>query len=106
MEAFMSTQLKPSGERIKQIDPVWDAIRANAKIVIADEPALTSMVMAHVLNHPTIDAALISRNSERLGDGDVSAELIRQTFQDPLLLRPETAGPPRAALAAPPARDP
>src|SRR5436190_24198568 len=100
MEAFMSTQLKPSGERIKQIDPVWDAIRANAKIVIADEPALTSMVMAHVLNQPTFEAAVISRISERLGDGDVSAELIRQTFQDALLFRPEIAGEARADLAA------
>jgi serine O-acetyltransferase len=105
MEASMSVQLKPS-DRIKQVDPVWDAIRANAKGVLADEPALASMVMAHVLNQPNFEAALISRISERLGDGDVSAELIRQTFQDALLFRPEIAGEARADLAATLERDP
>jgi serine O-acetyltransferase len=101
----MSTQLKPN-DRIKAVDPVWDAIRANAKGVVADEPALAAMVMAHVLNQPTFEAALISRLSERLGDGDVSAELIRQAFQDALLFRPEIAGESRADLAATRERDP
>jgi len=101
----MSVQLKPS-DKVKQVDPVWDAIRANAKRVISDEPTLTSMIMAHVLNQPTFEAALISRLSERLGDGDVSGELIRQTFQDALLFRPEIAGEARADLAATLERDP
>jgi serine O-acetyltransferase len=101
----MSTQLKPN-DRIKAVDPVWDAIRANGKGVVADEPALAAMVMAHVLNQPTFEAALISRLSERLGDGDVSAELIRQAFQDALLFRPEIAGESRADLAATLERDP
>ena len=87
----MSVQLKPS-DKVKQVDPAWDAVRANAKGIVADEPALAAMVMAHVLNQPTFEAALISRLSERLGDGDVSAELIRQDFQDALLFRPEIYG--------------
>ena len=94
----MSVQLKPS-DKIKQVDPVWDAVRANAKGVVADEPALAAMVMAHVLNQPNFESALISRISERLGDGDVSAELIRQAFQDALLFRPEIAGEARRWLA-------
>ena len=53
----MSVQLKPS-DKIKQVDPAWDAVRANAKAVVADEPALAAMVMAHVLNQPTFEAAL------------------------------------------------
>jgi serine O-acetyltransferase len=105
MEAPMSVQLKPS-DKIKPVDPAWDAVRANAKAVVADEPALAAMVMAHVLNQPTFEAALISRLSERLGDGDVSAELIRQAFQDALLFRPEIAGEARTDLAATLERDP
>jgi serine O-acetyltransferase len=100
-----SVQLKPS-DRIKQVDPVWDAVRANAKGIVADEPALAAMVMAHVLNQPNFESALVSRLSERLGDGDVSAELIRQAFQDALLFRPEIAGESRADLAATLERDP
>ncbi len=47
----MNLQLK-STANIKPVDPVWDAIRANARAVMAEEPALSSMVMANVLNHP------------------------------------------------------
>ncbi|HEY1154200.1 MAG TPA: serine O-acetyltransferase [Pseudolabrys sp.] len=101
----MSVQLTPS-DNIKPVDPAWDAVRANAKAMVVDEPALAAMVMAHVLNQPTFEAALISRLSERLGDGDVSAELIRQAFQDALLFRPEIAGEARADLAATLERDP
>jgi serine O-acetyltransferase len=105
MEAGMSVQLKPN-DKVKRVDPVWDAIRANAQAMVRDEPALTSMVMAHVLNHGNFEAALISRLSERLGDGDVSAELIRQAMVDALLFRPEIAGEARADLAATLERDP
>lgn len=101
----MTAQAK-SSSRVKTVDPVWDAIRANAKAVVADEPALTSMVMTHVLNHATFEAALISRLSARLADADASAELIRQAMQDALLFRPEIAGEGRADLAATLERDP
>ena len=101
----MNVQLKPTAT-IKPVDPVWDAIRANAKALVADEPMLTSMVMAHVLNHTSFEAALISRLTARLGDVDVSAELIRQAMQDALLFRPEIAGEARADLAATLERDP
>jgi serine O-acetyltransferase len=105
MEGPMSAQLKPS-DKIKQVDPVWDAVRANARGIVANEPALAAMVMAHVLNQPNFESALISRLSQRLGDADVSDELIRQSFQDALLFRPEIAGEARADLAATLERDP
>ncbi len=101
----MGAQLQPS-DKVKAVDPVWDAIRANARAVVNEEAALTSMVVAHVLNHATFEAALISRLSARLADGDVSAELIRQAFADALLFRPEIAGEARADLAATLERDP
>lgn len=101
----MTVQLKVT-DKVKPVDPVWDAIRANARALVQDEPALTSMVMAHVLNHSSFEAALISRLAERLSDGDVSAELVRQAFADALLFRPEIAGEARADLAATLERDP
>ena len=101
----MSAQLSPS-DKIKQVDPVWDAVRANAKGIVAAEPALAAMVMSHVLNQPNFESALISRLSQRLGDADVSDELIRHAFKDALLFRPEIAGEARADLAATLERDP
>ncbi|MEO6012422.1 MAG: serine O-acetyltransferase [Devosia sp.] len=100
----MSVQLKSA--EIKTVDPVWDAIRANARKIVADEPGLSSMVMANVLNHSTFEAALAHRLAERLGDVDVSSDLIRQAFHDALLFRPEIAAEARADLAATVERDP
>jgi len=91
---------------IQQVDPVWDAIRANARIVVTDEPALGSMVMANVLNHASFESALAHRLAERLGDIDVSSDLIRQAFADALRYRPEIGGEARADLAATLERDP
>lgn len=101
----MSVQVK-STATIKAVDPVWDAVRANARAIVAEEPALTSMIMANVLNHTSFEAALMQRLAEKLFDTDVSADLIRQAFQDALLFRPEIAGEARADLAATVERDP
>lgn len=91
---------------VTPVDPVWDAVRANARQIVASEPALGSMVMANVLNHDSFEAALAHRIAERLGDADVSADLIRQAFHDALALRPEIGAEARADLAATLERDP
>src|SRR5690606_2704434 len=87
MESLMTAKPQPAAT-IQQVDPVWGAIRANARAIVAEEPALGSMVMANVLNHPSFESALAHRLAERLGDIDVSSDLIRQAFADALLYRP------------------
>ena len=101
----MNAPLKSSAH-LKAVDPVWDAVRANAREVVKAEPALGSMVMASVLNHTSFEDALAHRLAERLGDSDVSADLIRQAFHDALALHPEIGGDSRADLAATVERDP
>ena len=101
----MNAQSKPMAD-VKPIDPVWDAIRANAKAMLAEEPALGALVMANVLNHPTFESALVHRLSEKLCDADVSAGLLAQTFVDAMLFHPEIAAEARADLAATLERDP
>jgi serine O-acetyltransferase len=105
MEAFMNVSLK-SATNISSVDPVWDAIRANARTIVAGEPGLSSMVMANVLNHATFEEALAQRLAERLDHPDVSADLIRQAFADALAFRPEIGAEARADLAATLERDP
>ena len=53
----MSAQLKPS-DNIKPVDPVWDAIRANAKGVVADEPALRGSIQHVASGHKTYFTSL------------------------------------------------
>ena len=91
---------------VTAMDPVWDAIRANAREMLTSEPSLSSLVMANVLNHESFEAALAHRLAERLDHNDVSADLIRQAFHDALGTNPEIGLDARADLAATLERDP
>jgi len=101
----MSVSLKSSAQ-VTAVDPVWDAVRQNAREILKSEPNLSSMVMANVLNHDTFEEALAHRLAERLDHPDVSADLIRQAFHDALDAHPEIGNEARADLAATLERDP
>ncbi len=88
------------------LDPVWDAVRANARRIVAEEPGLSSFVMANILNHTSFEDALAHHIATLLDHADVSADLIRQAFHDALALRPEIGNEARADLAAVLERDP
>jgi serine O-acetyltransferase len=101
----MSGSAKPAAN-VTSMDPVWDAVRENARVIVATDPALSSMVMANVLNHATFEDALAHRLAERLDHPDVSADLIRQAFRETLEVHPEIGVNARADLAATLERDP
>jgi serine O-acetyltransferase len=65
-------------------DPAWDRVRAEARQILADEPALSSFVLSAVLNQPTLEHAAAHRIAERLDHPDVPAELIRHAFGEAL----------------------
>lgn len=100
------TNTMKAASSVKAIDPVWDAVRAGARDIVASEPSLSSMVVASILNHETFEASLAHRLAERLHHGDVSADLIRQAFHDALDTNPEIGAAARADLAATLERDP
>jgi serine O-acetyltransferase len=101
----MTNTMKAAGS-VKAMDPVWDAVRAGARDIVAREPSLSSMVVAAILNHETFEESLAHRLAERLHHGDVSADLIRQAFHDALDTNPEIGAAARADLAATLERDP
>lgn len=101
----MNGMLKKSA-KIAAVDPVWDAIVAGAEQIVAGEPALTNLIYSSVLNHESFESALIHRLASRLDHADVSADLIRQAFDDALELRPEIGTEARADLVATFERDP
>jgi serine O-acetyltransferase len=103
MEASMSSVTKP---QISTIDPVWEAVSAGARQVAQGEPVLSGLVYANVLNHDSFETALAHRLAERLDHPDVSADLIRQTFEDVLEASPEVGLAARADLVATLERDP
>ena len=101
----MSGSVK-SSVNVKALDPVWEAIQQGARAIVRDEPSLSGLVIASILNHDSFESSLAHRLAERLNHGDVSADLIRQAFAEALQGRPEIGAEARADLAATMERDP
>jgi serine O-acetyltransferase len=103
METPMAAALKSN---VHQVDPVWDAVRANAEAIVREEPSLSSMVIDTVLSHDRFETALAHRLGVRLDHTDVSAGLIEHDFADALDRFPEIGVEARADLSATLERDP
>jgi serine O-acetyltransferase len=101
----MTVSAKKPAE-IKSIDPVWDAVRAGARQIVAAEASLSNMVISAILNHDTFEQALAHRLAARLHHDDVSADLIRQAFAETLMDAPDVGQNARVDLAATLERDP
>lgn len=91
---------------INTVDPVWEAVRAGARQIVANESSLANMAVSAILNHDTFEQALAHRLAARLDHDDVSADLIRQAFAETLLDAPEIGINARVDLAATLERDP
>jgi serine O-acetyltransferase len=91
---------------VEAYDPLWAKVRVEAEDITQQEPALGGFIFANVLNHSRLEDAISHRLAQRLGHGDVSADLIRQTFAGVLDQDGELSGIFRADLAAVADRDP
>jgi serine O-acetyltransferase len=92
--------------KLEKVDPVWTRVRDEADDVARREPALTGFIYSTILNHDTLEAAIVHRISERLSHADVGGELIRQAYTSALADDPSIAVAFRADLAATIDRDP
>ncbi|HTN60723.1 MAG TPA: serine O-acetyltransferase [Devosia sp.] len=101
----MSANAKKSAT-IQSVDPVWDAVRAGARQILASEPSLGNLVISAVLNHDSFEQALAHRIAARLDHEDVSADIIRQTFAEVIADNPKLGSDARVDLAATLERDP
>ncbi|GGB59534.1 serine O-acetyltransferase [Roseibium aquae] len=91
---------------VAQHDPVWRQLRAEAREMVAGEPALSSFVYETILNHDRLEEAVVHRIGDRLGHHDVSASLIRQTYMEALESEPELGEIFRVDIVAVFDRDP
>ena len=95
-----------ASDRLKTVDPVWYDIQADAREIVAADPAMASFVFATVLNHDRLEDAIIHRVAERLQSTVVNAELIRSGFAEALLSDPTISQAMRIDLVAVRDRDP
>ncbi len=91
---------------LDRVDPVWARLRREAEQAIATEPALTSFILATVVNQPSFEAAIAHRVAARLSHPALPAELIAQTFDEAIADDGEIAQGFRADVAAVLDRDP
>ncbi|WP_425359607.1 serine O-acetyltransferase [Enterovirga rhinocerotis] len=64
------------------VDPVWTRIRSEAEAVVRAEPALATFIVTTILNHDSLDGAVIHRVASRLGHPAMPSDLIAQTYRD------------------------
>ena len=88
------------------VDPVWTRIREEAEAAIRQEPSLGGLMLTSLLNHETLEAAVVHRVASRLGHASVPSDLIEQTFLEALQAEPAIGDAFRADIAAVVDRDP
>jgi serine O-acetyltransferase len=91
---------------LDQVDPVWARIRREAEELVRREPELATFIFSTILHHDRLEAAVVHRVAQRLDHPDVSAELIRQAYDDALEADPSIAAAFRVDIVATVDRDP
>jgi serine O-acetyltransferase len=106
MEIIMPNNANIALHTQKVVDPVWETVRREASTAAAKDPALAVFLFSTILNHSSLESAVIHRISERLDHADVPAAMIRQTFHAMAEARPEWSSSLRVDLQAVFDRDP
>jgi len=91
---------------LSKVDPIFSRIRLEAEETVRKEPELAGFFMASVLNHETLESAIVHRVAARLDHHDVGGDLIRQTYQEIISRDPSIGEAFRADLIAVADRDP
>ena len=76
----MAVQTTKSADKVRPADPIRSAVREEAHAAVANDTLLAAFLYATVLNHDSLEDAVIHRVAERLDHDDLGADLIRQTF--------------------------
>ncbi len=91
---------------IARSDPVFARIRAEAEEAVRREPDIAAVIITSILNHDSLEAAVIHRLAGRLGRRALPGDLIEQTYGEVLAADPSIAEAFRADVIAVVDRDP
>ncbi len=87
-------------------DPLWDAIRDEARLQIRQEPILASFLHDTLLSHRNLGSALSFILADKLGSATVPAMVVREVIEEALAAHPDIVETVRADLHAVRERDP
>ena len=91
---------------ISDADPLFARMRSEADEILRREPVLSKLMLTTVLNHHSLEAAVIYRIAARLDHGDVPGLLLSQAFTEVVRHDPSIAEAFRTDLLAVFDRDP
>lgn len=91
---------------IADVDPLFGRMRTEADEILRREPILSKLMLTTVLNHDSLEAAVIDRIAARLDHGDVPGLLLSQAFTEVARNDPSIAEAFRDDLLAVFDRDP
>ncbi|BCH24718.1 serine acetyltransferase [Mesorhizobium sp. L-8-10] len=94
------------GGHVQPVDPIWRSIRDEAQEAVERDPLLAAFLYATILNHDTLEDAVIHRIAQRLDHQDISADLIQHTFKSMLKDNPDWSSIVRVDIQAYYDRDP
>jgi serine O-acetyltransferase len=92
--------------KLQPVDPIWTSVRDEAREAAERDPLLSAFIYSSILNHETLEEAVIHRIAERLGHPDLATDIIRHTFKAMLRDRPEWSDIVRVDIQAYYDRDP
>lgn len=109
LEAYVTFSHSKSGPKLQSVPPadaIFARVRQEADEIVRRDPELTGWIFETILNHDSLESALIHRLAARLGREEVSADLIRQLYLDIVARDPRIGAAFRADLLAVVDRDP
>lgn len=95
-----------SAEHIASVDPIWDTLKSEARAAADHDPFMSTFLYSTVINHKSLEDAVIYRICERLDHPDMPAVLLRQTFEEMCRDNPEWSDIIRVDIQAYFDRDP
>jgi serine O-acetyltransferase len=102
----MSTISVARGGKLQPVDPIWRSVRDEALDAVNRDPLLAAFLYTTILNHETLEDAVIHRIAQRLDHPDVSADLLQHTFKTMLRENPDWSSIVRVDIQAYYDRDP
>jgi len=100
-----NAQLARSGH-LQPVDPIWTNVRAEAEEAVRRDPLMAAFLYSSILNHETLEEAVIHRLADRLAHPDLGADILRQTFSAMAKENPDWSNAVRTDIQAYYDRDP
>jgi serine O-acetyltransferase len=95
-----------SADSIASVDPIWDALKQEARTAAENDPVLGTFLYSTVINHRSLEDCVIYRISERLDHADIPSVILRRAFEEMLSDWPEWGAIIRVDIQAYFDRDP